>query len=185
LLHCQQVYWQDHLLKNLKKVKNEKTPPHHSIHPGSKWGCFSAETKKYKCNFASGEYDLSFINSEYEFNLKIGELISVDGEKLPKGPYAKEGVEIDTSNNKIGLDISPSDIVTGHLFIDQKSGKAEVFFYKIDKKINNSLISNLQKIVPVNIKKNKQPFFTVIYSANEFLKNRYSDSLFLRLEGQC
>ena len=144
-----------------------------------------AETKKYKCNFASGEYDLSFINSEYEFNLKIGELISVDGEKLPKGPYAKEGVEIDTSNNKIGLDISPSDIVTGHLFIDQESGKAEVFFYKIDKKINNSLISNLQKIVPVNIKKNKQPFFTVIYSANEFLKNRYSDSLFLRLEGQC
>jgi hypothetical protein len=144
-----------------------------------------AEIRKYKCNFISSEHDLSFINEEYKFNLTNGELISVNGQKLPKGPFAKEGVEIDTSNNKIGLDISPNDNVTGHLFINQKDGISEAFFYKIDEQINNAVINHVKNIVPANIENNKQPFFKLIYSANEFLKSRYPDSLFLRVEGQC
>ena len=144
-----------------------------------------AEIRKYKCNFSSNDYDLSFMNDENEFNLTNGELITANGQKLPKGPFAKEGVEIDTSNNKIGLDISPNDNVTGHLFIDLKDGSSEAFFYKMDEKINNALITHIKNIIPSNIKNNKQPFFKVIYSANEFLKDRYPDSLFLRIESQC
>ncbi len=144
-----------------------------------------AEIRKYKCNFSSNDYDLSFMNDENEFNLTNGELITANGQKLPKGPFAKEGVEIDTSNNKIGLDISPNDNVTGHLFIDLKDGSSEAFFYKIDEKINNALMTHIKNIIPSNIKNNKQPFFKVIYSANEFLKDRYPDSLFLRIESQC
>ncbi|MDC1098817.1 hypothetical protein OAS53_01960 [Candidatus Pelagibacter ubique] len=144
-----------------------------------------AEIRKYKCNFSSNDYDLSFMNDENEFNLTNGELITANGQKLPKGPFAKEGVEIDTYNNKIGLDISPNDNVTGHLFIDLKDGSSEAFFYKIDEKINNALMTHIKNIIPSNIKNNKQPFFKVIYSANEFLKDRYPDSLFLRIESQC
>ena len=51
--------------------------------------------------------------------------------------------------------------------------------------INNAVINHVKKIVPTNIENNKQPFFKLIYSANEFLKNRYPDSLFLRIEAQC
>ena len=144
-----------------------------------------AVIRKYKCNFSSSDYDLSFMNNENEFNLTNGELITANGQKLPKGPFSKEGVEIDTSNNKIGLDISPNDNVTGHLFIDLKDGSSEAFFYKIDEKINNALMTHIKNIIPSNIKNNKQPFFKVIYSANEFLKDRYPDSLFLRIESQC
>ncbi|MDC0543274.1 hypothetical protein OAO06_01475 [Candidatus Pelagibacter ubique] len=144
-----------------------------------------AEIRKYKCNFSSDDYDLSFMNDEYEFNLTNGELITANGQKLPKGPFAKEGVEIDTSNNKIGLDVSPNDNVTGHLFIDLKDGSSEAFFYKIDEKINNAVINHVKNIVPTNIENNKQPLFKLIYSANEFLKNRYPNSLFLRIEAQC
>jgi len=107
-----------------------------------------AEIRKYKCNFSSDDYDLSFMNDENEFNLKNGELITTNGQKLPKGPYAKEGVEIDISNNKIGLDISPNDNVTGHLFIDLKDGSSEAFFYKIDEKINNALMTHIKNIIP-------------------------------------
>ena len=144
-----------------------------------------AEIRKYKCNFSSDDYDLSFMNDEYEFNLTNGELITANGQKVPKGPYAKEGIEIDTSNNKIGLDISPNDNVTGHLFIDLEDGSSEAFFYKIDKKINSALINQIKNMIPSNIKNNKQPFFKVIYSANEFLKDKYPESLFLRIEAQC
>ena len=33
-----------------------------------------AEIRKYKCNFSSNDYDLSFMNDENEFNLTNGEL---------------------------------------------------------------------------------------------------------------
>ena len=144
-----------------------------------------SEIRSFNCNFKSENYDFSFLNGEYQFNIENAELLVVKGEKLAKGPFAKEGVEVDISNGQIALDASPNEIITGHLFINLTDGTSEVFLYKIDEKINIALINHLRKTVSVNIKNNELPFFGVIHSANNFIQKNYPETLISKGNGQC
>ena len=144
-----------------------------------------SEIRSFNCNFKSENYDFSFLNGEYQFNLENAELLVVNGEKLEKGPFAKEGVEVDISNNKIAFDASPNEISTGHVFINLTDGASEVFLYKIDEQKNTTLINNMRKTLSVNIKNNKLPYFGLIHSANNFIQKNYPETLISKGNGQC
>jgi len=147
-------------------------------------GSALSEIRGFNCKFQSEKYDLSIVDGEYIFNLEIAELLSVNGEKMPKGPLAKEGVEVDISNGFIGLDVSISNLL-GYLFINLETGLSEVFFYKVNPEIDQKLINHLRKTVSKNFKNENLPYFQVIHSGNEFMMEKYSDYLVTRGDGQC
>ena len=144
-----------------------------------------SEIRSFNCNFKSENYDFSFLNGEYQFNLENAELLVVNGVKLEKGPFAKEGVEVDISNGQIALDASPNEIITGHLFINLTDGASEVFLYKIDEQMNTKLINHMRKTFSKNIKNNELPFFRLIHSANNFIQKNYPETLISKGNGQC
>ena len=144
-----------------------------------------SEIRSFNCNFKSENYDFSFLNGEYQFNIENAELLAVNGEKLAKGPFAKEGVEVDISNGQIALDASPNEIITGHLFINLTDGTSEVFLYKIDEQMNTKLINHMRKTFSENIKNNELPFFRLIHSANNFIQKNYPETLISKGNGQC
>ncbi|WP_440928720.1 hypothetical protein [Candidatus Pelagibacter sp.] len=147
-------------------------------------GSAYSEIRNFNCKFESEKYDLSIVDGDYQFNLEIAELISVDGEKVPKGPFAKEGVEVDISNGNIGLDVGISNL-SAYLFINLETSESEVLFYKVNSEIDQKLINHLRKIVSKNIKNEILPYFQVIHSGNKFLMEKYPDSLVTRGNGQC
>lgn len=145
----------------------------------------NSEIRNFNCNFKSEKYDLSFVNSEYQFNLENAELIAVDGIKMEKGPTSKEGIEVDISNGNIALDVSPNSNVTGHLFINLINGAAEVFFYKIDDQMNTALINYMRKTSSKNVKENKPILYKLIHLANDFIQENYPENLIFKIDGQC
>jgi hypothetical protein len=141
----------------------------------------SARELNYDCKFSNNPE----LNSKFKFDMTHGELIEVNGTKIPKTSHAKRGGSVDVGALTIDTFTASEN---GSIFWEINTNTKEVtilIFTEFTKEEFLKIRVNTLKKIESNIIRKKMPYEGVIRDMKSIVMKDYKNKLVNTIKGQC